>query len=58
MYHPLDVHAGSRLRQRRFLPLGTKARLALALLLFTGVRRSDVVKLGHHVERDGVLHFT
>lgn len=38
--------------------IGTKARLALALLLFTGVRRSDVVKLGRHMERDGVLHFT
>lgn len=37
---------------------GSKARLALALLLFTGVRRSDVVKLGRHMERDGVLHFT
>lgn len=39
-------------------PIGTKARLALALLLFTGVRRSDVVKLGRHMERDGVLQFT
>lgn len=39
-------------------PIGTKAMLALALLLFTGVRRSDVVKLGQHLERDGVLHFT
>jgi integrase len=39
-------------------PIGTKARLAMALLLFTGVRRSDVVKLGRHMERDGVLHFT
>lgn len=39
-------------------PIGSKARLALALLLFTGVRRSDVVKLGRHMERDGVLHFT
>lgn len=38
-------------------PVGTKARLALALLLFTGVRRSDVVKLGRQMERDGVLHF-
>lgn len=27
-------------------PIGTRARLALALLLYTGVRRSDVVKLG------------
>lgn len=39
-------------------PIGSKARLALALLLFTGVRRSDVVKLGRQMERDGVLHFT
>lgn len=39
-------------------PIGTKAYLALALLLFTGVRRSDVVKLGRQMERDGVLHFT
>jgi len=39
-------------------PTGTKARLALALLLFTGVRRSDVVKLGRQMERDGVPHFT
>lgn len=38
-------------------PLGTKARLALDLLLYTGVRRSDVVKLGRHMERDGALHF-
>ncbi len=38
--------------------IGTKAYLALALLLFTGVRRSDVVKLGRQMERDGVLHFT
>lgn len=39
-------------------PVGTKARLAFALLRYTGVRRSDVVKLGKGMERDGVLHFT
>ena len=39
-------------------PVGTKARLALALLLFTGVRRSDVVRLGKQFERDGKLVFT
>jgi integrase len=32
-------------------PIGTKARLALCLLLWTGVRRSDVVRLGK--QRDG-----
>ena len=31
--------------------IGTKARLALALLLCTGVRRSDVVRLGRQMER-------
>lgn len=34
-------------------PIGSKARLALALLLFTGVRRSDVVRLGRQMEADG-----
>jgi len=31
--------------------VGTKARLALDLMLYTGVRRSDVVKLGPQMER-------
>lgn len=39
-------------------PIGTKARLALALMLYTGVRRSDVVRLGPQIERGGWLHFT
>lgn len=39
-------------------PVGTQARLCLALLLYTGVRRSDVVKLGPQHERGGWLHFT
>jgi integrase len=38
--------------------LGTKARLALALLLLTGVRRSDVVLLGKQHARGGWLRFT
>jgi integrase len=34
-------------------PIGTKARLALALLLYTGQRRGDLVMLGRqHVRRD------
>lgn len=36
---------------------GSKARLALALLLYTGVRRSDVVKLGRQMESNGSLRF-
>lgn len=35
-------------------PIGTKARLALALLLYTGVRRSDLVTLGPQLN-DGLL---
>lgn len=38
--------------------IGTKARLALALFLFTGQRKSDVVLFGRQHVRDGVLTFT
>jgi integrase len=37
-------------------PVGSRARLALALLLFTGQRRSDVIRMGRQHIRDGVLH--
>ncbi|HEU4986845.1 MAG TPA: tyrosine-type recombinase/integrase [Rhizobiaceae bacterium] len=36
-------------------PLGTKARLAMDLMLYTGLRRSDAVKLGPQHIRDGIL---
>jgi integrase len=39
-------------------PVGSRARLALALLLYTGVRRSDVVRLGRQMIRSGWLTFT
>jgi integrase len=42
--------------ERRW-PSGTKQRLALALLLCTGQRRSDVVRLGPLNVRGGKLHF-
>jgi integrase len=35
--------------------MGTKARLAFGLLLYTGQRRGDVVKMGRHQVHDGVL---
>ena len=39
-------------------PIGTKPRLAMALLFYTGQRRSDVVTFGRqHVRADGKLHF-
>jgi integrase len=37
-------------------PIGTKARLALALLLYSGQRRADVLALGWQHIRDGCLH--
>jgi integrase len=39
-------------------PIGTKARLAFALLLFTGQRRSDITRLGRQHARDGKITFT
>jgi integrase len=39
-------------------PIGTKARLAMALLLYTGQRRSDVILFGRQHVRGGRLIFT
>jgi integrase len=36
--------------------VGTRARLALALLLYTAQRRSDVVRMGRQHVRDGAVH--
>src|SRR5262249_34405341 len=36
-------------------PIGSKPRLGLALLLYTGQRRSDVVRMGRQHIKDGVL---
>jgi integrase len=38
-------------------PIGTKARLAIALFRYTGVRRGDIVKLGERHIKDEVLSF-
>lgn len=42
--------------ERRY-PIGTKARLALALLMYLGVRRDDVVRIGPEMVRDGLISF-
>lgn len=39
-------------------PEGSRARLALALLLYTGQRRQDVVRMGRQHIRDGILTIT
>ncbi|MCA3633299.1 MAG: tyrosine-type recombinase/integrase [Methylobacterium sp.] len=38
-------------------PIGTRERLALDLLLYTGARREDLVKLGRSNVRNGILTF-
>lgn len=38
-------------------PIGTKQRLAFALLFYTGQRRSDIVRMGRQMVRDGRLHY-
>ena len=39
-------------------PIGTKARLALAILLYTACRREDAVRLGPQHLRDGRIRYT
>jgi integrase len=39
-------------------PIGSKARLAMGLMAFTGMRRSDAVLMGPSHVKDGVLRFT
>lgn len=42
----------------KYYPIGSRARLAFALLLFTGQRRSDIVLLGHQNLIGSSLQFT
>ena len=59
--NPDGFHTWAReevLQYRDRHPSGTKARLALALFLYTGVRISDAVRLGPQMERDDKLCFT
>jgi integrase len=39
-------------------PVGSRARLALALLLYTGQRRGDIIRMGPQHIRAGTLHVT
>ena len=39
-------------------PVGSRARIALALLLYTGQRRGDVIRMGTQHIRAGTLHVT
>lgn len=37
-------------------PIGSRARLAMALLLYSGQRRGDIIRMGPQHIRNGVLH--
>jgi integrase len=39
-------------------PVGTRARLAMAILLYTAQRRSDIIRFGRQHVKDGWLKFT
>jgi integrase len=52
-YHSWTDDEISQFEKRH--PVGSRARLALALLLYTGQRRSDVVRMGRQHIRDAVL---
>ena len=59
--NPDGFHTWTREEVRQYQerhPSGTKARLALAMFLYTGVRISDAVKLGPQMERNGTIRFT
>ncbi|WP_370300810.1 tyrosine-type recombinase/integrase [Pseudooceanicola sp.] len=55
-FHSWSMDEVSRFEERH--PVGSKARLALALLLYTGQRRSDIVRLGPQHVKEGWLSFT
>lgn len=55
-YHSWSIDEVEKFEARH--PVGSKARLAMALLLYTGQRRSDAVLLGAGMVRDGWLTFT
>lgn len=55
-FHSWSIEEVRQFEKRH--PVGSKARLALALLLYTGQRRSDVVAFGRQHMKDGWLSFT
>ena len=55
-HHSWSVDDIAAFEQRH--PIGSKARLAFTLLLYTGQRRSDIVRLGPQHVKDGWITFT
>jgi integrase len=55
-YHTWTVEEVQQFEERH--PVGTKARLSFALLLYSGQRRSDVIRFGKQHVKHGALTFT
>jgi integrase len=55
-FHTWTIDEVHRFEQRH--PIGTKARLALALMLYIGQRRSDIIQFGRQHVKNGWLKIT
>jgi integrase len=55
-FHTWTIDEVYRFEERH--PIGTKARLALALMLYTGQRRSDIIQFGRQHVKNGWLKIT
>lgn len=54
-FHTWTIQEVRQFEERH--PIGTKPRLAMALLFYTSQRRSDVVTFGRQMVRQGRLHY-
>ena len=55
-WHAWTVDEVAQYQERH--PIGTKARLALDLIMFTGVRKSDAIRMGRQHAKRGKFVFT
>lgn len=55
-FHSWEVEEVRQFEKRH--PVGSTARLAMVLMLYTGMRRSDAVRLGPQHVKDGWIKFT
>ncbi len=55
-WHAWTIDEVAQYQERH--PIGTKARLALDLIMFTGVRKSDAIRMGRQHAKHGKFVFT
>ncbi|MFC5385133.1 tyrosine-type recombinase/integrase [Aquamicrobium segne] len=54
-YHTWTLEEVARFQERH--PIGTQARLALDIMLYTGLRRGDAITLGRQHIKNGIIRF-